>query len=270
LVCNAIHHGPAAPIIHVSATEDADRFVFHVTDNGPGVPEAQRETIFAPFKRMSRDRERGLGMGLAICRRVVESHGGKIGCEPAPTGGTTFGFTLPKQKQEVVPSAETKSGNSERVAAATTENNPLANVLLVDDSDADVELTRIMLLKEARLKCNLLVARDAEQALTIVSRPATRSPRDVVDLMLLDINMPGMDGLELLKQLRADRANDDLPIIMCTTSSYDQDMERARKLGATGYVTKPADVAKIKSTLANVAHLQLRPEGNGYSLMRAR
>jgi two-component system CheB/CheR fusion protein len=269
LACNAIHHGPPAPVVRVSATEQTDRFVFQVTDNGPGVPEAQREKIFEPFKRMARDRERGLGMGLAICRRVVESHGGKIWCEPAPTGGTTFVFTLSKQKQEAAAGAEVKSGKSRRTAAASIEGNPLANVLLVDDSEADVELTRIMLLKEACLKCNLLVARDAEQALTIVNRPTRRSTRGVVDLMLLDINMPGMDGLELLRQLRADEANADLPIIMCTTSSYDQDMERAKKLGATGYVTKPTDLAKIKPTLANIAHLQLRPEDIGYSLMRA-
>ncbi len=267
LICNAIHHGPEAPAINVSANEQGDRFVFHVADNGPGVPDAQREKIFEPFRRMSQGRERGLGMGLAICKRVVESHGGKIWCEPAHGGGATFVFTLPKQKDQPAAAAQARKGTSEHAPMADS-GDPLANVLLVDDSEADVELTRIMLLKEARLKCNLLVARDAEQALTIMNSPEHKA-RDPIDLMLLDINMPGLDGLELLKQLRADGAHAELPIIMCTTSSYDQDMERAAKLGATGYVTKPAELAKIKSTLENIAQLRLRPEDKGYALTRA-
>jgi CheY-like chemotaxis protein len=85
----------------------------------------------------------------------------------------------------------------------------------------------------------------------------------------LDINMPGMDGLEFLAAIRAEDSLRHLPVVMCSTSSYDKDIERAKRLGASGYVTKPTDLAKLKPAIEAIASLRLAPEDAGHALLRA-
>jgi signal transduction histidine kinase len=95
LILNALQfRGDAPPSIDVAAERDADEWVFSVRDNGPGIDEAYLKTIFKPFERLGRKHE-GPGLGLAICREIVERHGGRIWAESEPGPGTTFRFTLP-------------------------------------------------------------------------------------------------------------------------------------------------------------------------------
>ena len=103
LICNAIQHCATAPRINVAAEEAADHWIFSVSDNGPGISEADAGKIFKPFKRLSRHDTQGLGLGLAICKGIVELHGGKIWCELKPGNGATFKFTVPKAAQLAAP-----------------------------------------------------------------------------------------------------------------------------------------------------------------------
>lgn len=266
LVVNAIRYAPAEPHVHIDAIEEGDRWQLRVTDNGPGIEEAQRAKIFEPFKRLS-SQSGGLGLGLAICKRIVELHGGKIWVDAAASGGAAFCFTLPKAATGTQ-TAETKAVETQSAAPVSSEQpqGALANVLLVDDSEADLELTRIMLVEEGHMRCNLHVARGAQEALSLIGDKLRAAG---LDLVLLDINMPGIDGFELLKKLREQEGLRDLPVVMCTTSGYDKDMDQAKALGATGYVTKPADLTKLQPTLARLANLRLAQENAGYALMRA-
>lgn len=96
LIGNAIkYRGDAPPRIHVQARRQEDCWVIAVSDNGPGVPEEDRERIFGLFKRGQRGATPGSGVGLAICQAIVEKHGGRIWVEPAPGGGSVFAFSLP-------------------------------------------------------------------------------------------------------------------------------------------------------------------------------
>ena len=143
----------------------------------------------------------------------------------------------------------------------------LANVLLVDDNEADLKLAQILLGQKAGLRCNFLEAHDAYETMTILRAEAQGKPP--VDLVLLDINMPGMDGLELLGRMRADDVLRHVPVVMCTTSISDKDMARAKSLGAVGYLIKPPQMAKLKPMLENLSSLRLREKDNGYILSRA-
>jgi CheY-like chemotaxis protein len=261
LLCNAIHHCETAPLITLEAEEAPDHWRFSVSDNGPGVDATAREKIFEPFKRMLRHDQQGLGMGLAICRRIVELHGGKIWCEAARTGGACFVFTLPK--------TESAKKEAPIVAAAhipantATPNQRLANVLLVEDNAADVELTRIMLLSQDKLKCNLMIARSGKEAL---EKLKSQAANESIDLVLLDINMPGMDGFEVLENMHN---LPQVPVVMCSTSTYDRDVTRAYDLGASGYMNKPPELARLRPVLSRIPTLELKAEDGGFSLRRS-
>jgi signal transduction histidine kinase len=97
LVANAVKHaGAARPVVHVGARPTADGWEVSVVDNGVGIDPAERELIFKMFHRPADGRgAEGTGMGLAICERIVERHGGRIWVEPAAGGGSAFRFTLP-------------------------------------------------------------------------------------------------------------------------------------------------------------------------------
>jgi signal transduction histidine kinase len=96
LIRNALlHGGPASPRIHIAAEKNADSWVFAIRDNGPGVETGYLQTIFQPFERLHGKDRPGAGLGLAICRAIVEQHGGKIWAESEPDKGATFFFALP-------------------------------------------------------------------------------------------------------------------------------------------------------------------------------
>jgi len=267
LISNAVHHSDKAVIIHVTASPQADHWLFKVSDNGPGIEEAYLQKIFDPFKRMTHHEVQGAGLGLATCRKIVEAHGGKIWCESKPGAGAVFFFTLPialPQPEEAHPPVATPHVVHNGVCNGVCNGNKqLANLLLVDDSKAFIDITQIELMEISQVQCNFFVAHNGEEAL---DRLHDKAP---IDLMLLDINMPEMDGFELLERMRADKAFQNIPVVMCTGSIYDKDMERAKELGAVGYLTKPIEFAKLKPVIEQTAAVQLCQEGKGYSLFRA-
>jgi CheY-like chemotaxis protein len=113
-------------------------------------------------------------------------------------------------------------------------------ILLVEDNHADVELTREGL-REGKVRNNLSVVNDGEQALMFLRRvgPYRQSPRP--DMILLDLNMPRKDGREVLEAIRADPELEEIPVVVLTTSSSQDDVRRAYKLKANCYITKPVD-----------------------------
>jgi len=262
LIGNAINHSEKPVKIQISAEEKPEHWLFRVADNGPGIEEAYLDKIFEPFKRLTHREIQGAGLGLAICRRIIESHGGKIWCESAPGKGATFLFTLPKALPEEKPLRNAPA----KVAAAPAGNQGLANVLLVDDSKADVEIAKYRLVDQGHLQCNLFVARGGEEALTLLQKKTGRPP---IDLVLLDINMPEMDGFELLERLRADETLKNTAVVMCTGSTYDKDVDRAKALGVVGYLIKPVEFSKLKLVIDEAPDFQLRQENDQYLLLRA-
>jgi len=264
LLSNAIGHceRPVRVDITASAIINGYRCVM-VRDDGPGIALENQEKIFEPFRRLKRD-DAHSGLGLAICRKIVESHGGKIGCTSTPGNGATFFFTIPAGTEENMTATRIHSKEAARAARGTT---PLANLLLVDDREADIYLTRKFLCEPIGARCNILVAYDGKEGLDVIEGALSRG--ETIDLVLLDLNMPGMDGFETLERIRSNPMLRDIPVVICSTSGYEKDKMRARDLGAAGYMEKPARFDLLKPIIETFPHLHLeKSDDNVLVLLR--
>ena len=256
LVSNAIRHSPDDVDIAVSAENRGTEWLFTVADNGPGIAPEDLTRIFLPFKRLNLNEE-GAGLGLSICSKIIALHGGRIWCESVPGKGARFHFTLPVTDAGALPAPVTRN-----IMAAN--DTSLARVLLVDDREADIELTRVLLRDRDKMECELSVARGGKEALGILKQ--AQADGNPFDLVLLDINMPGMDGFETLEAIH--REAHPAAVVMCTGSTYDRDMETAKDLGAVGYMVKPASAAQLKPMVEDIPGLSWNHEGVTLRLMR--
>ena len=259
LLSNAIVNCATAPRIEMSAEEAPDRWLFRVSDNGQGIDAGLAEKLFTPLKRLSHHERQGPGLGLATCRKIIERHGGQIRFEANQAGGADFVFSLPKTE----PTKHAVNVSDLRVAHAAVGgkiNKRVATLLLVDDDDMSIDLTKILLIEANRLNCTVLVARDGEEALE-------RLRATDVDLVLLDINMPKMDGFELLGHMRAERMLDRVSVVMCSTSTYEEDITKAKQLGACGYVTKPPDFQRLREILGESTSLEIMQRDEAFDLL---
>jgi chemotaxis family two-component system response regulator Rcp1 len=123
----------------------------------------------------------------------------------------------------------------------------MIEILLVDDSEADVRLT-IEALKEAKLHNNIHVSYDGESALEFLRTPGQRRP----DLILLDLNLPGLDGREVLAEIKGDPALAIIPVVVLTTSRAEEDVMRTYSLHANCYITKPVDLDQFVRVVQSI------------------
>jgi len=261
LLSNAIQNCTTTPYVDIAVDEAPDHWLFRVSDNGPGIGKEDADKLFMPFRRLSRHDAQGPGLGLATCKKILELHGGQIWCETKPGNGASFIFSIPKAEPQgatrsseaFLPLAKVRSGG---------ESRQIATLMLVDDDDMAIELVQIQLIDGNRLQCKVLVAQDGEEALA-------RLHDTDIDLVLLDINMPRMDGFELLERMRAEKLLDRVAVVMCSTSTYEEDISRAKDLGACGYLTKPPDFSRLKSILEKSATLEIFEESDALLLLRA-
>ena len=263
LLENAIGHNPGRVRISVRATR-ADQVVrVFVQDDGPGIAREYHSQIFEPFRRLNRDNVHS-GLGLAISRKIVEMHGGTIVCESTLGAGATFSFALPEA------AAADDAGAPKQPAVATqgASGSPkVANVLLVDDRDDDIELTCAFVMGPGGMNCNILVAHDGKEGLAAIRAQSSRN--DPVDLILLDINMPVMNGFEMLEAMAGDAGCEGIPVVMCSGSTQEKDRERSRNLGAVGYLNKPPRFEQLRQVIAGSPGLRLVVDAAGEStLMR--
>ncbi|HLN23014.1 MAG TPA: response regulator [Patescibacteria group bacterium] len=124
-------------------------------------------------------------------------------------------------------------------------------VLIVDDEPGDVDLTRLAL-ADGPFSCNVTVAVNGEEAMAILRRHPPHSQAQTPDLVLLDLNMPQMNGREVLAALKADPALSTIPVVVLTTSDVERDVVASYQLGAVGYVTKPLDCDALFQTIRGV------------------
>ncbi|PWY53801.1 hybrid sensor histidine kinase/response regulator [Legionella qingyii] len=261
LISNAIYYNENIPEIFISAQPKKQYVEFHVSDNGLGLDSKDNESIFLPFKRANRI-SKGSGLGLAICAKILELHGGTIECKSRFGGGTIFSFTLPSafkvNRQKKVKEASVSPVN---IPSQTS----LANILFVDDLKEDLEFTKIIL-ERAHINFNFFIAQSGNEALNLLHDQFARN--NPIDLIFLDINLPGMDGFEILKQIQTDKILNKTPVIMCTGSDYRKDKEKSADLGAAGYLIKPIEKESLQGIIDNLAVVTYCQTEEGYIIIR--
>lgn len=213
---------------------------FEVTDTGIGVAKEQHGALFQEFSQIGDGTARhygGTGLGLTICRELVELMGGAIGVDSDAGRGSTFWFTAPL---EVV---EAPAIVAEPAGPAATERTQPRRILVADDVLTNRELARALLERAGHA---VTLAENGQQAIEAVRRQS-------LDVILMDINMPVMDGLEAMRAIRAlPGAAGKLPIIAMTASAFPSDLQRFVAAGMNGHVTKPIDPAALTAAIAGV------------------
>ncbi len=274
LIGNALKYNEEKVEIDIAAEEYSDSWLISVNDNGIGIDESDHEKIFEAFKRLESNDTSGNGMGLAIAKKIVESHDGKIWCKSIPGRGSTFNITLPKLVEEPLKVVSDNSGEktktplfSIRKSETTQESQSVkANVLLVDDQDADVMITKFYLFEQPNVNCNITVANSGKEAINIINKFSEGGKK--FDLVLLDINLPGSSGFDLLKKARESSATAESIIIMCSGSAYDKDIDMSKLLGASGYMIKPVRFEKMQTVINESNVLTLSKKENNYIIER--
>lgn len=224
--------------------ETGDRILFLTRDTGIGIPADQIETIFQPFVQTDSSHSRrqgGAGLGLAISRRLAEAMGGTLTARSEPGRGSQFVLSVP------LPEASESPVSPEAVpilGAGFANSHPL-RVLVVDDDEVNLRLI-VTLLK--RLGYAPLAARNGREAVEIQSR----APADCI---LMDLQMPEMDGIEAARiiregETRAGRASP-CYITALTANIIPADRDECFEAGMNGYLNKPVKIAAIASTLVN-------------------
>jgi signal transduction histidine kinase/ActR/RegA family two-component response regulator len=237
LLCNAAKFTDRGRVrLEVSAARREGARVpvrFAVADTGIGIRPGQRCQLFQPFGRphdRTARRYEGTGLGLAISRQLVELMGGRIGFESTPGRGSTFWFELPLE------AAEVPARPKEPPAAA----RPL-RVLVVDDTRTNRELLRALL---GRAGHSARVACDGAQAVAAMRE-------EVPDLVLMDVSMPGVDGFEATRRIRAlGGAAARVPIVAMTAYAFTTDIEACRAAGMDHHLAKPIRAAELDAVLA--------------------
>ncbi|MCK6482006.1 MAG: ATP-binding protein [Planctomycetes bacterium] len=219
---------------------------FSVSDTGIGIPPEEIGRLFRPFAQVENSTARrygGTGLGLAISREIVEALGGRLEVDSAPGRGSVFHFTLALEE------APAPAPRTAAPAGAEGAALPARRVLVVDDEGVNRVVLPAML---RRLGWEARAAASGEEALAILEGGG-------FDAVLLDVQMPGLDGHGTVRRLREREAAAGaprLPVLAVTASAMDEDRRRALESGMDGYLAKPVRLADLEEALASLPGLR--------------
>jgi len=246
LVSNAIKYNREGGGVALKATAAGDDMVrITVRDTGHGITPEQQRQLFEPFNRLGAEygTVEGSGIGLSICRRLVDAMGGRIGVDSAPGEGSEFWLEL--QRAEA---AELRPVFAEPVHPLLAQplNLRRATVLCVEDNEVNLVLMEQIVRRHPTLK--LVTASTAAEGQLLARQ-------GLPDLILLDIGLPDMDGHALLALLRKDPLTCNIPTVAVTANAMPADAERALKAGFDDFLPKPIDLALFDAMLQRILGL---------------
>jgi PAS domain S-box-containing protein len=240
LLSNGIKYNRKEGSVTLSLNKQEDGTVnILVTDTGMGIPPKKLKKIFVPFDRLGADSSEveGTGIGMTISKKLIELMNGEINVHSTMGKGSEFSVSLPScdpkridKKNEFLPLKSSSSETSElKLTVLYIEDNK-TNVLLVQDILSDFPEVNILIAPQAALGLDLACAHQP-------------------DLILMDINLPGMDGFEALKRLQNMEETHNVPVIALSANAMQKDIDRAKEAGFKDYITKPIDIFQLKNKI---------------------
>jgi PAS domain S-box-containing protein len=251
LLSNAIKYNEANGTVTVECAASApERVRVSVRDTGAGLPPDMLLQLFQPFNRLGRETgtEEGTGIGLVMCKRFVELMGGSIGVESTVGKGSVFWFEL---NADAAPQLSSDLGEPAAIVPAPVDKDvALRTVLYIEDNPANLKLVEQLIARRRELK--LLSARDGALGIEIAR---AYHP----DVILMDINLPGISGSEALKILRQDRVTASIPVVAVSANAMPSDIEKGLLTGFFRYLTKPIKFDEFMRTLDEALELAGQP-----------
>ena len=219
--------------VRVSIATESKRLRFEVADTGIGIPSEARDRLFSAFTQVDSSISRrfgGTGLGLAICKRIVEGLGGEIGVDSAPGLGSKFWFEIPVEPAEP---QERPADHSE----ATSSALPRLKILVVEDHPINRQVASKFL---GMLGQDVTLACDGVEGVAMAAESR-------YDLILMDMQMPNMDGIAATNAIRA--SGNSVPIIAMTANASDEDKRRCSEAGMDGFESKPITLKRLTALL---------------------
>ncbi len=252
LMSNAFKYTPDNGSIKFSCGLDGDNLLFSIEDTGQGIGADDINNIFDRFYQVDKIHPNGSGIGLSLAKAFVELHGGSIAVESILGVGSKFTVTLPVVHVEECMPADTDNlitkadvnaelDRLEEVDRTTTAGTELPLLLVIDDN-ADIRRMIGELLKD---EYNIVTAPDGREGVRLAAKY-------VPDLIICDVMMPVMDGLECCRIIKDEVSTSHIPVLMLTACSMDEQRARGYDSGADGYLSKPFNSTVLKSRCRNL------------------
>ena len=243
LLSNAVKYNSENGLVTIGCDElNSDFIRVSVSDTGEGMSHEQQEQLFQAFNRLGIENKKieGSGIGLVICKNMIEQMNGRIGVQSSPGAGSTFWIDIPRDPQIVEqtekPVVKKKVSGSNSTSAPVKKRRKDSTVLYIEDNPANLRLVSELLGRLPHI--NMLSAHEPRLGIDLV---VEHHP----DLVLLDINLPGMDGYEVLRLLRENENTHDIPVIAVSANAMSGDISKGMEAGFNDYITKPIDVTRM-------------------------
>jgi len=223
--------------------QNAPMIVFQVIDTGIGITANNLEQLFQPFVQIDSSLNRqyeGTGLGLALVKQIVELHGGQVMVESEIGKGSVFTVALPYEISQSIATESTSISTNVEFLELNPDEAPL--ILLAEDNEANIANFTLYL---TALNYRLIVAKNGEEAIALAK---SEKP----NIILMDIQMPIMDGLETTRLIRADQEIANIPIIALTALAMEGDREKCLAAGANTYLSKPVKLRALKLLIQQV------------------
>lgn len=248
LLSNAFKYTPNNGSIKVSYECDGKNLTFKVSDTGEGISERDLGNIFDRFYQVDRIHPKGSGIGLSLAKAFIELHGGSISVESALNKGSVFTVTLPvRHIAENATVSEKMIGHADAEAeldaieSTRTLDGTKPIVLLIDDNKDIQKLVGELLGSDY----NIITASNGKEGVKMAARY-------VPDLIICDVMMPVMDGLECCKYIKNEVSTSHIPVLMLTACSMDEQRIQGYDSGADGYLSKPFNINVLKSRCSSL------------------
>lgn len=249
LLDNALKHTHKG-VIEVTAIANGDWIEVSVADSGTGIHEHNLDVIFTPFTSLTSDSNQSFGLGLTIVKQLVELQRGQVWVASTSSEGTTVTFSLPLAMNPSSKSRRQAYDSSEMALPSIPEPSfPLpymsrepgdSTILIVDDAFSNLKVLIHLLEK---LNFSVIAVNRGEDALELLETSGE------IDLVLLDLMMPGLSGIEVCQAIRTKYSLLELPVVMVTASIHPEDKIAAFAAGANDYVSKPFDETELRARI---------------------